>query len=264
MEQLGSPTTLGLLSAAQYHGAAHHRPQEFQVMLAKSRRPIPCGAVRVAFIVRKDIERVPVQSFNTPRGTVLVSTPEATAVDLVGYAAHVGGLDQVATVLAELAEKIDPDKLWRRRRQRRCRGHSASAICSNSSDAGEQTAAARRPTSPSAQSRPARSAARQRPRRRAARRRLETLRQRRRGARAMIPRDYITEWRAQAPWVQDFQVEQDLVISRALVAIFSHPCSRRRSPSAAARRFTSSTSSRPPAIPRTSTLFRWAPSRRVR
>ena len=39
----------------------------------------------------------------------------------------------------------------------------------------------------------------------------------------MIPRDYITEWRAQAPWVQDFQVEQDLVISRALVEIFSHP-----------------------------------------
>ena len=39
----------------------------------------------------------------------------------------------------------------------------------------------------------------------------------------MIPRDYITEWRAHAPWVQDFQVEQDLVISRALVEIFSHP-----------------------------------------
>jgi predicted nucleotidyltransferase component of viral defense system len=39
----------------------------------------------------------------------------------------------------------------------------------------------------------------------------------------VIPRDYITEWRASAPWVQDFQVEQDLVICRALVAIFSHP-----------------------------------------
>ena len=37
----------------------------------------------------------------------------------------------------------------------------------------------------------------------------------------MIPRDYVTEWRASAPWVQDFQVEQDLVISRALVALFS-------------------------------------------
>jgi len=39
----------------------------------------------------------------------------------------------------------------------------------------------------------------------------------------VIPRDYITEWRAEAPWVQDFQVEQDLIISRAMVAIFSHP-----------------------------------------
>ncbi|MDE3017314.1 MAG: nucleotidyl transferase AbiEii/AbiGii toxin family protein [Pseudomonadota bacterium] len=39
----------------------------------------------------------------------------------------------------------------------------------------------------------------------------------------MIPRDYITEWRASAPWIQDWQVEQDLVISRALVDIFTHP-----------------------------------------
>lgn len=39
----------------------------------------------------------------------------------------------------------------------------------------------------------------------------------------MIPRDYITKWRKQAPWIRDFQVEQDLVIARALVEIFSHP-----------------------------------------
>jgi predicted nucleotidyltransferase component of viral defense system len=39
----------------------------------------------------------------------------------------------------------------------------------------------------------------------------------------VIPRDYITEWRAEAPWAPDFQVEQDLVICRALVAIFTHP-----------------------------------------
>jgi predicted nucleotidyltransferase component of viral defense system len=39
----------------------------------------------------------------------------------------------------------------------------------------------------------------------------------------LIPRDYITEWRAQAPWVQDFQVEQDLVISKALTDIFGSP-----------------------------------------
>jgi hypothetical protein len=39
----------------------------------------------------------------------------------------------------------------------------------------------------------------------------------------LIPRDYITEWRAEAPWVQDIQVEQDLVICRALVELFAHP-----------------------------------------
>lgn len=39
----------------------------------------------------------------------------------------------------------------------------------------------------------------------------------------MIPRDYITAWRKEAPWVQDIQVEQDLVICRALVEVFSNP-----------------------------------------
>ncbi|MGH7269449.1 MAG: nucleotidyl transferase AbiEii/AbiGii toxin family protein [Polyangiaceae bacterium] len=37
----------------------------------------------------------------------------------------------------------------------------------------------------------------------------------------MIPKDLITEWRDRAPWVLDRQVEQDLVISRALVELFS-------------------------------------------
>ncbi len=111
MDRLGLPYYAALLSAAQYHGAAHHRPQEFQVMLAKSRRPLKCGLIRVAFSVRKDLKDVAVQKFNTPRGSVAVSTPEATAIDLIGYHNHVGGLDQVATVLAELAEQIDPDKL---------------------------------------------------------------------------------------------------------------------------------------------------------
>jgi predicted transcriptional regulator of viral defense system len=111
MERLRLSYYAGLLSAAQYHGAAHHRPQEFQVIVAKNRRPIHCGAVKVSFIARKRITEVPVQSFNTPRGTLLVSTVEATAVDLVGYEHVVGGLDQVATLLSELAEKIDPKRL---------------------------------------------------------------------------------------------------------------------------------------------------------
>ena len=37
----------------------------------------------------------------------------------------------------------------------------------------------------------------------------------------MIPFDFITEWRQHAPWVQDAQVEQDLIIARALVEMFN-------------------------------------------
>lgn len=39
----------------------------------------------------------------------------------------------------------------------------------------------------------------------------------------MIPKAFINEWRAQAPWRLDAQVEQDLVISRALVEMYSVP-----------------------------------------
>jgi predicted transcriptional regulator of viral defense system len=102
---------VALLSAAQYHGAAHQRPQRFQVAVAKNRKPIVSGAVTVEFIARKQVASVPVQALNTPRGEVLVSSVEATALDLVGYPAHAGGLDQVATVIAELAERIDGARL---------------------------------------------------------------------------------------------------------------------------------------------------------
>ena len=37
----------------------------------------------------------------------------------------------------------------------------------------------------------------------------------------MIPRAHVTAWRATAPWPTDAQVEQDLVLSRALVEMFS-------------------------------------------
>jgi predicted transcriptional regulator of viral defense system len=67
--------------------------------------------VRVAYLVRKRLRDVPVQSVNTPRGTLLISTPEATALDLVGYPHRAGGLNQVAPVLGELAERLDADKL---------------------------------------------------------------------------------------------------------------------------------------------------------
>jgi len=39
----------------------------------------------------------------------------------------------------------------------------------------------------------------------------------------MIPQAFITEWQQFAPWSSEAQVEQDLVLSRAIIEIFSHP-----------------------------------------
>jgi len=111
MQHLREPYYVALLSAAELHGAAHHRPQSFQVMVKSNRRPIVCGEVRVQFIARKDLAGTSIIEKKTPRGLVRVASPEATALELVGYADQSGGLDNVASVLTELVEVIDPAQL---------------------------------------------------------------------------------------------------------------------------------------------------------
>ena len=105
------PYYLALLTAAQRHGAAHQRPQVVQVMVRKNRAAIECGQVRVEFVARGDLDKMPVAEVNTPRGVVRFSTPEVTALELVGYPNHSGGLSNVATVVSELAEELDREKL---------------------------------------------------------------------------------------------------------------------------------------------------------
>ena len=111
MEHLGLRYYAAVLSAAPYHGAAHQQPQVFQVMVRKNRPPIACGEVRVAFVARGNVDEISVVEHNTPRGPIRVSSPEATAFDLVGYCKHAGGLDHVATVLTELGETLSADRL---------------------------------------------------------------------------------------------------------------------------------------------------------
>jgi len=108
MKHLGLVYYAALLTAGRYHGAAHQQPQVFQVVVAQSRPPITCGEVRVAFVARHNAAEVPTIRLNTPRGPLAVSTPEATAFDLVGYPQQAGGIDNVATVLIELSERLDP------------------------------------------------------------------------------------------------------------------------------------------------------------
>jgi predicted transcriptional regulator of viral defense system len=111
MDHLGLPYYAGLLSAANLHGAAHQAPMVFQTVVADNRPEIRCGRVRAEFVARRNVSEILTVPMNTLRGVMRVSTPEATAFDLVGYPGHSGGLSNVATILSELAESLDAHKL---------------------------------------------------------------------------------------------------------------------------------------------------------
>lgn len=111
MAELGEPYYVGLLSAAARHGAAHQRPQALQVIVPTNRPSVECGQARIAFVARRELEKMPTSTFNTARGTVRYATPEVTALELVGYPRQAGGLSNVATVLEELSESLDGEKL---------------------------------------------------------------------------------------------------------------------------------------------------------
>jgi predicted transcriptional regulator of viral defense system len=111
MRFLGQPYYVGILSAAAIHGAAHQQPMLFQVVTDRPTRPARAGRVRIGFHMGRHVGQVPVIAIQTETGTMRVSTPEATAFDLVRFAPAAGHIGNVVTVLGELAEKIDPQPL---------------------------------------------------------------------------------------------------------------------------------------------------------
>lgn len=111
MKFLELPYYVCLLSAAGYYGAAHQKPQVFQVMTNKQLNPIKCGKVLIQFSFKKHISDIQTTIFNVPTGYLRVSTPEVTAMDLFCYQKSSGGINHIATVLTELMASINPEKL---------------------------------------------------------------------------------------------------------------------------------------------------------
>lgn len=107
MQHLNIPYYVGLLSAAQYYGAAHQKPQVFQVISSKARRNIKVGRVKIIFTIKSDIEQSATRQFNTPRGFVRVATPETIALDLVTFAQKSGGIPSVFEILSDLSEHLN-------------------------------------------------------------------------------------------------------------------------------------------------------------
>lgn len=104
MNHLGIEYYLALATAAGWWGSSHHASQEFQV-IANGRLPDRTnGKVRLRFISRARLDDKAIRRVAGPRTMLNVSTPNLTAVDLATNPTHVGGLSNVATILAELPD----------------------------------------------------------------------------------------------------------------------------------------------------------------
>jgi predicted transcriptional regulator of viral defense system len=101
----------GILSAADIYGASHHAPQQFQVVVSRQIQEIKIERLHIVFVTNKHLDEIPVTKRNTETGQMKVSTPEATALDLIYYDDRAGHLDNVATVLDDLAESLDSEEL---------------------------------------------------------------------------------------------------------------------------------------------------------
>jgi predicted transcriptional regulator of viral defense system len=96
---------IGWLAAAAVHGAAHHAPQVTHVAVSRLVRDRRVGRADLRFHTRSQIDSLPTVSRMARSGAYLVSSPEVTALDVASDIGVAGGLDNAATVIAELADE---------------------------------------------------------------------------------------------------------------------------------------------------------------
>ena len=112
MQHLKRTYYIALLNAAEYHGAAHQAPMSFSVMIEPpSMRNKKTDKYHTLYFCKSHIPEAYVERRQTWNGYINISSPELTAVDLLSYQDNIGGVTRAATVLAELAEKLDFGRL---------------------------------------------------------------------------------------------------------------------------------------------------------
>jgi predicted transcriptional regulator of viral defense system len=104
MRALGRNYYVSLLSAAAMHGAAHQAPQLFQAMVDRHVADRDIGRVRLRFYASEYLEEMAVEERQVDTGRIRLATRETTLVDLVVHPDDAGGLNNVATVIAEIGD----------------------------------------------------------------------------------------------------------------------------------------------------------------
>lgn len=110
MHFLELPYYVGGLSAAALHGASHQQAQEFQIITDRPVRPIVRAGLRLRFLMKSSGATQTIK-MKTETGQMSVSSPAATALDLVRYHRQFGGYSAILPVLEELSEAITSEDL---------------------------------------------------------------------------------------------------------------------------------------------------------
>ncbi len=93
---------VGLLSAAALHGSSAQALQVTQVLLRRPRRPIAVGKIHLDFHVKSKLESTPLTEITGLPAPLAVSSPEATALDLIAFSHRIGGIARVLEVILGL------------------------------------------------------------------------------------------------------------------------------------------------------------------
>ena len=108
MSYLSRNYYIALLNASAFYGAAHQRPQTFSVVhTGGSLNDGVRAGIQYQFLKQKTIDETFIRKHKSKLGTINVSSPELTALDLIEHSSSIGGLNRACTVLEELIESID-------------------------------------------------------------------------------------------------------------------------------------------------------------
>ncbi|MCY4301347.1 MAG: hypothetical protein OXC68_06380 [Aestuariivita sp.] len=113
MRHEDAPYYVALLKAAAMHGATHQAVMEFQVITDKRIPKIRAGRNNIHFYYRKDMSAISqgLEKRKTDTGSMHISTPALTALDLLRYPQASAGIDHIATILFDLGHEINPKSL---------------------------------------------------------------------------------------------------------------------------------------------------------
>ena len=102
MKLRGQRYYVALLSAAAFHGATQQASQVMQLITEFALRPIEVGRVRIESHVKHHVWGTPLSELAGLPAPLAVSTPEATALDLIAFNNRIGGIRRAAEVIAEM------------------------------------------------------------------------------------------------------------------------------------------------------------------